>query len=90
MSVIQMQMNGLPTGKTAEKSHASEEDAVSNTETERPIYIKLTPGTDIYIKVLTVANKLDVNPTRAARYMMRNGWLGFKRFAVSEGIEVSK
>jgi len=54
-------------------------------DASKPIYVKLTPGTDLYIKVQRVAEIADVQPTLAARMMMRNGWLGFRRFLSEEG-----
>jgi hypothetical protein len=51
----------------------------------KAIYIKLTPGTELYDKVVAVADETDVSLTKAGRMMMRNGWAGWKRFMASVG-----
>ncbi len=43
----------------------------------KPIYVKLTPGTELYDKVLMCAGHTQVAPTRAARMLMKAGWLSF-------------
>ncbi|MEE8599431.1 MAG: hypothetical protein V3S69_08025 [Dehalococcoidales bacterium] len=44
---------------------------------EKPIYVKLTPGTDLFNKVATVSNHLKVSPTKAARLLMAGGWASY-------------
>lgn len=73
-----------------EKLPVQTELALNEPVTEKTIYVKLTPGTDLYIKVCRVADIASVTPTLAARMMMRNGWLGFRRFLTEEGFEVKK
>ncbi len=55
----------------------------------KPIYIKLSAGTDMHQRVMMVAGHLGVTPTKAGRMLMRTGWLGFVR-SVSRGLKAVK
>ncbi len=85
-----MGKNGEPTGETSEKLPVQGELILGPAPDEKAIFIKLSPGTDLYVKVKRVAKIADVKPSKAGRMMMRNGWLGFRRFLAEEGFRVSK
>ncbi len=46
---------------------------------EKAIYVKLTPGTDLFNKVVLVSEHLEVTPTKAARVLMSGGFLSYIR-----------
>ncbi len=46
----------------------------------KPVYIKLTPGSELYEKVRDISNTLNVPMTKAGRLAIRHGWMGFRRF----------
>lgn len=46
---------------------------------EKAIYVKLTPGTDLFNKVVLVSEHLEVAPTKAARVLIAGGFSGYIR-----------
>lgn len=44
---------------------------------EKAIFIKLTPGTELFNKVVLCSRHFEVKPAKAARLLMRAGWLGY-------------
>lgn len=57
---------------------------------KKSVYVKLTQYTELYVKVERCAQLMDVPMTKAARLMMRNGYLGFRRYLEDEGYEVNE
>lgn len=57
---------------------------------DKAFYVKVSPRTELYQKVDKVAVLLDIKLTQAARLMMRNGYLGFRRFLIDQGYEVKE
>ena len=88
MSIIRMPISGKAGGGRSEKSMKQLEIPAPARRQDKVLYVKITPNTELYIKVQFVARLLAIKPTRAARMMMRNGWLGFKRFALEEGMGI--
>lgn len=75
-----MKPSGEATGEEFALFEAKQAEMDLTKKAPKPIYIKLTPGTELYEKVLSVSNEMDVAPTRAGRMMLRAGWLGFSRY----------
>ncbi len=46
---------------------------------EKAVYIKLTPGTDLYKMVAVCANHFGVKPAKAGRILIRGGYTGFTK-----------
>ncbi|MCK5014671.1 MAG: hypothetical protein KAS66_12725 [Candidatus Omnitrophica bacterium] len=53
-------------------------------DSNKPFHVKITPGTDLYIKVSDVAIDLGISPTKAARVLILGGWMGWRKFRLGE------
>ncbi len=51
---------------------------------DKAIYIKLTPGTDLFNKVVLCSRHFEVKPAKAGRLLMRAGWLGYIKSKVAD------
>ena len=60
MSVIKFQ-NGPATGQTSKDFKQAE--MFNPADSNKPFHVKITPGTDLYIKVSDVAIDLGISPT---------------------------
>jgi len=49
---------------------------------DKAIYVKLSPGTELFNKVVMCSEHLRVPPTKAARMLLRAGWIGFTKSTV--------
>ncbi len=79
MSILQMK-GGKSTGETARELEVRQLELPEVEPVEKAVYVKLTPGTPLFEKVQTVSGVLGTTMTQSARFMMRNGYLGFRRF----------
>ena len=79
MSILKMHGNGGSIGGPSE-IFAGRQIAMALPEgDQKPIFLKITPGTDLYDQIEVVASKCQVKKPRAARLMIKAGWLGFAR-----------
>ncbi len=51
---------------------------------EKAIYVKLTPGTDLFNQVVLVSNHLEVTPTKAARILMKQGFSNYMKSKIMD------
>lgn len=71
---------GNSTGEIVSVSDVKQLDLPATPTAEKAVYVKLTPGTPLFAKVEKVSEILGTSMTQAARFMMQNGFLGFRRF----------
>jgi hypothetical protein len=77
MSILMMRKGGMTTGEVAAEFNGTQLEMPMPEVSGRAIYVKLTPGTELYNKVLMCAGHTQVTPTRAARMLIKAGWLSF-------------
>lgn len=82
MSILQVP-NGPVTGPPSENYKQAE--MFDDIDYIKPFHIKITPGTDLYAKILAVSIDLQITPTKAARVLMLGGWMGWRKFTI--GVE---
>lgn len=51
---------------------------------EKAIFIKLSPGTELFNQVVMVSQHLEVKPARAGRILMKAGLLGYNKSKIIE------
>lgn len=51
---------------------------------ENDIYVKLSRGTELFNQVVVCSEHLEITPTKAARILMRAGWLGYIKSYIIE------
>lgn len=81
MSILPIQ-NGPVTGQTSEDFKQAQ--MFDPADFIKPFHVKITPGTDLYIKIADVAIDLGISPTKAARVLMLGGWMGWRKFRMGE------
>lgn len=69
--------NGKSTGEVASEFEGEQLEISLDQDAGKAIYVKLTPGTELYNRVLMCSHHLEVKPTKAARMLMRSGWLSY-------------
>lgn len=84
MSLIALATNGKDTGRVVDEFTAKQMELDLTSVPKKAIYIKLTPDTDLFNKVVLCADHLEVTPTKAARILMRAGWLGYIKSKLME------
>ncbi len=57
---------------------------------DKAIYVKLTPGTELFNRVVACAEHLEVKPTKAARILLRAGWAGYAKSKLMDMRRVEK
>ena len=80
MSILSIKKNGRNIGEDSEESTPKQLELPAPKQEGKAVYVKLTPGTDLYRKVFHVAKANDVPMTKAARILMRGGFLGFAKW----------
>jgi len=88
MSVIETKKNGVGIGAAQQIFGARQLEMEMEPGQDKPIHVKLSPGTDLFNQVLLCANYYQVTPTKAARMMMKAGGLGFQRVLLLEARKV--
>ncbi len=77
MSILMMEQNGKNIGEVCAEFEGEQMEISLTEDAQKAIYVKLSPGTELYNRVVMCSQHLEVKPTRAARMLMRSGWLAF-------------